>query len=219
MRGKLTRGVEIRQWREAAGLTQQDLSEAADLDVKTIRKAEAIDGRIDWRVVVAISTALGREPSDLIVSEPTECPTPERLIELVRKWQDAMMQADIPQLLSLHTPDTVVELPGALDLPGGQTVVGLEELDRMLQYLLSILRLRHVVPESLQFHVSENFVFMRSVADIEYLPIGKSYRARHINEFEFEGELVKKRVTIADYEPFRQLLAEAGHLNPLEPRE
>lgn len=91
---------------------------------------------------------------------------------------------------------------------------GIEALQEHLVKMFSLFRLRHIEPDSVQHHISGNFVFMRSIAEFEYLPAGKTYRARHFNEFEFEGDLIRRRVSSADYGELRKIIAGGKCVGP-----
>lgn len=208
MRGIQTKGNAIRSLRRSRGMTQEQLAAAAEIDVRTLRRAEAAQQRVDLRIVVAVADVFGVDPTTLILPSGTETPTAERLIELVQIWGDAMIRADIEAILAMHTQDTVLELPGLHDLPTARDCIGIAALEQQLRDTATFLRLLRATPGSERNHVCDNIVFMRVNGEFEFLPTGQTFSARHVNEIEFEGELIKRRVTIADYEPLRRILAE-----------
>lgn len=113
MRGVTANPDAIRGARCQAGWTQEQLAAASDCDVKTIRKAETPNKRVDLKVIVGIANALSRQPHELIVPH-AESPVakqgslhPERL-ERVKQWSEAFLHADVPRLLSLHTADCIL---------------------------------------------------------------------------------------------------------------
>jgi hypothetical protein len=191
-------------------MTQESLAAIAQADVKTIRKAESSGKRIDLKVIVGIAHALQTEPDELIVRQPIGVASAECLVERVKQWSDAFVRADIDSLLKLHTPDSILELPGSDDLPEAGFYQGLEALAEHFSKMFSLFRLRHMISDSLKHHVSDNFVFMRVTVEFEYLPAAKTYQAIHFNEFEFEGDLIRRRVSSADYGDLRKLLADQG---------
>lgn len=207
MRGVTPNSELIRRLRESARMTQESLAAIAQADVRTIRKAETPGKRVDLKVVVGIAQALRTEPDELIVRQPLGVASAEFLVERVKQWSDAFARADIDSLLKLHTPDTVLELPGSDDLPEAGFYQGLEALAEHFSKMFSLFRLRHMIPDSLKYHVSDNFVFMRVTAEFEYLPAAKTYRAIHFNEFEFEGDLIRRRISSADYGELRQIIS------------
>lgn len=64
-------GRRLRALRDAAGMTQQELADAAGIHIITVSKLER--GKIDpsWTVVLAVATALGVRPNDFEEDEPT----------------------------------------------------------------------------------------------------------------------------------------------------
>jgi hypothetical protein len=55
-------------------------------------------------------------------------------------------------------------------------------------------------------HAVDEYVFLRTTATIEYLPAGKSFTARHLNEFEFREGLIARQVNIADWGGLREIV-------------
>lgn len=211
-----TRAVELRQRRRTLGLTQEQLAAEASLDVKTVRKAEKPGERVDLRVIVAIAEQFSLSPQDLIEPEETACPPPERLIELVKKWGEYSITGEIDKWLAMHTTDTIFELPEKGGLPVARDCRGIDELDTFIREAAQILRIHSTDPATEQYHATGNLVFMRVTAQMEFLPARARFEARHVNEFEFEGELIKRRTTIADYHPLRKILDEMG-FDPTKP--
>lgn len=208
MRGVIPNSELIRRLRESAQMTQESLAAIAQADVKTIRKAETSGKRVDLKVIVGIAHALQIGPDELIVRKPVGALSAEYLVERVKQWNEAFMRADIDSLLKLHTPDTVLELPGSDDLPVAGRYQGLDALAQHFFKMFSLLRLRRMISDSPKYHVSDNFVFMRVTAEFEYLPAAKTYQAIHFSEFEFEGDLIRRRISSADYGELRQIISD-----------
>jgi transcriptional regulator with XRE-family HTH domain len=84
MRGVLPNGQQIRTIRTSNGLTQKELSELADLDIKTIRKAEQ-GIRLDIGSVVRIASILQVEQSSLLLTVSADV---DANYETVLRWYD-----------------------------------------------------------------------------------------------------------------------------------
>lgn len=206
MRGVVINGELIRERRRNRGMTQEELAHAADCDVRSVRKAEKGVERSDLRIVVGIARALDLEAPELIGEIQESSSDPHGNLTVVRQWVDAFFRADIQTLLDMHTDDTVLEIPGTEDLPVKDYYEGIDEQRVFLTGFFSAFRLIWYDADNTLFHVSGDHVFMRNEALITFLPKGKSYRARHVNEFEFRDGKVAKRVVTADYAKLREIL-------------
>ena len=88
MRGVQSNGAVIRKARKQRGMTQSELAIMADLDVKTVRKAEK-GLRVDLSVVTAIARTLNVDVSAIIaveVAKPTTEPGIARNLEIARRF-------------------------------------------------------------------------------------------------------------------------------------
>lgn len=207
MRGIRVRGDLIRTRRKAAGLTQEQLAAAAGCDVKTVRKTERGAERVDLWVVSAIAEILGCETESLIVLDAASEGKAELHLSLVNDWHAAFADADMDRLLALHTQDTILEIPGSEGLPAAGNFTGIAQLREHFLAMFKLFRLRAVQSDDFRIHAVDDLVFLRSTATIEYLPAGKSYTTRHVNEFEFRDGKIARRVVVADYDRLREILA------------
>jgi DNA-binding XRE family transcriptional regulator len=73
MRGRLTLGGRIRQFRESAGLTQEALAQAADIGRVTLVRLEKGEQTPRFKTLNAIAQALGRRVPEFLV-EPELLP-------------------------------------------------------------------------------------------------------------------------------------------------
>ncbi|KAA1260456.1 RNA polymerase factor sigma-70 [Rubripirellula obstinata] len=208
MRGILANGVQIRSLRKAQAMTQEDLASRADLDVKTIRKAETKKQRVDLSVLVAIADALGIAHQSISIDDQLNVLTPEQLIALVHQWNDAWLRCDIDAIVSMHTEDTVMVLPGTEDFPDAKNSQGLEELRVFLTNLFPQFQISEIDQSTLQIDVSGNHVFQRTNATITHVPSGRAYTTRHVHEIEFRGDKIAHRITVADYDLLRKIHAD-----------
>jgi transcriptional regulator with XRE-family HTH domain len=206
MRGVRVKGEVIRALRTGLGLTQDQLASRAKVDARTVRNAEEGTRRLDIRTVAAIATALGCEYRDL--SAPSGISRDQCSIHLdtVLRWHDAMLASDMDTLMSLHTEDTILEMPGAEGLPAAGTFDGHEALRTHWSEYFQIYRLTSVRYDDFLIHAVDEYVFLRTTATIKYLPAGKSFTARHVNEFEFREGPIASRVNIADWGGLRKIV-------------
>lgn len=207
MRGIRVRGNLIRTRRKAAGLTQEELAVAAGCDVKTVRKTEHGAERVDLWVMSAIAEVLGCETESLIVLDTASEGKAEFHLSLVNEWHAAYENADIDRLLALHSEDTILEIPGSDGLPAAGNFTGIAQLREHFKAMFKLFRLREVQDDDFRIHAVDDLVFLRSTATIEYLPVGKSYTTRHVNEFEFRDGKIARRVVVADYDGLREIVA------------
>jgi transcriptional regulator with XRE-family HTH domain len=199
MRGIGVKGEVIRFLRTRFGWTQDQLATQAKVDVRTIRNAEDATRNLDVRTVAAIATALGCEYGDLIAPSAVSEGQCSIHLDIVLRWHDAMLAADIDALMPLHTEDTILEVPGAEGLPATGTFIGREALQTHLTEFFHLFRVRSVRDDDFLVHAVDEYVFLRTTSTIEYLPAGKSHTARHVNEFEFRDALIARRMHIADW--------------------
>jgi hypothetical protein len=74
--------------------------------------------------------------------------------------------------------------------------------------IFKLFRLEAVRDDDFRIHAVDDLVFLRTTATLEYLPAGKSYTTRHVNEFEFRDGKIARRVVVADYDRQRDILVE-----------
>lgn len=209
MRGVCANGDTIRRIRRRLAITQEQLAGLAGCDCKTIRKAEQGRDPIDLRIIDALAMALGVEATELMASDTPDDDRSRWLIQRVEQWAQAVADGDIERLLAMHTEDTILELPGTEALPaaGGGTV-GKGALRDHFVNASQIIRLIDIDLEKTHIRVAGDRVYMRTTATFEFIPAGKGYTTQHVNEFEFRGDLIARRVTVADYEDLRQIINE-----------
>ena len=206
MRGVLLRGEVIRDLRKKAGLTQEQLAAQVDCDTKTLGKAERSNGRLDLRIAVSIAEAL-KCSSERIIDPGTLQTKTEAHIEIVHRWNEAICKWCIDDLLRFHTEDSLLEIFGAEGTSAQETYRGIEQLRAHFEETSKILRITAWDRDTIRINAVDDLVFMRSDATIEYIPNGKTYTTRHLNEFEFRNEKIARRTVIADYEALRKIIA------------
>ncbi|MEZ6130773.1 MAG: helix-turn-helix domain-containing protein [Planctomycetaceae bacterium] len=206
MRGAEVNGERIVALRKARGKTQEQLAAAADIDVTTLRNMERGRRRFDLRTILSIADVLEVDWTEVVVGLDDPAVSRERNVAVAKHWHEAFLAGDVARLLTLHTPDTVLELPGTEGLPAASCLSGIEALQQFLEDFFQVFRVVWVAAEDFQIHATDNLVFLRTTAAIEFLPKRRSYTARHVNEFEFLNGLIRRRTSIADYAGLRQLL-------------
>lgn len=59
-------GAEIKRLREALSLTQQDLADKCDVDIRTIQRVERGEHGVGLQILFALALSLETTPSDLL---------------------------------------------------------------------------------------------------------------------------------------------------------
>ncbi len=62
----------LREYREAAGLSQAELAEKAEIHRRTIIKIERGEREPHWPTAVALAKALGKKITDFLMDEPAK---------------------------------------------------------------------------------------------------------------------------------------------------
>lgn len=189
-------------------LTQEQLATACECDVKTIRKAEGHEGRVDLRIVLALARALDCDVRTLLPQEQSGTNSVDQNLQMVLRWHEAFLSGDLESLLELHTEDSILEIPAAKGLPAAEDCQGIEQLRDHLTQIFQVFRVVSVRDDDFEIHAVDQLVFLRTTATIEFLPTGKSYTARHLNEFECRDGKIARRAVIADYDKLRQAMEE-----------
>jgi transcriptional regulator with XRE-family HTH domain len=120
MRGTLANSEELQLARLRCGLTQEELATLADLDVKTVRKAEH-GLRLDLDTLTRLAYALECDLSQLI--RPVRSETDRQITwrDAVMRWHRAWDAHDMESLLSVYDDNAIMHLPGGPNIPFGGT--------------------------------------------------------------------------------------------------
>jgi len=203
MRGLTPAGDVIRDRRKVLGWTQVQLAIHVRCDSRTVRNAEQ-GKRIDGNTLSAIALAMDLTLPEISVSEENQ---QQRHIEIVREWDEAFCEADIPCLLAFHHPETVLELPGAETIPGIPETASFKGLDALREHFIqtfSMFSLVEVLEQ--QLDAIGDKVFHRSTATLRGNETGREVIMKFYNEFEFCDGLIIHRVTISDLGGHRHVL-------------
>jgi transcriptional regulator with XRE-family HTH domain len=116
MRGAISNGGQILEFRTARGLTQERLAALAGIDARTIRNAEK-GCRLDLGSLMKLAFVLETDVSTLIVPtiSPNALEVPRR--DTVLRWNRAWDARDMDALLALYHDHAVVHLPGGPTIP------------------------------------------------------------------------------------------------------
>lgn len=117
----------LRRLRLAAGLTQAQLAEVADVTDATISRIERGRFQPSHNLLVRLAAAVGASESDLVARKHAEKPqrlgpAQARLLATVRGWDDAAID-DLVRGIKLITA-AAVRSAGQLGTPSGQQARG-----------------------------------------------------------------------------------------------
>ncbi|KAA1260455.1 SnoaL-like domain protein [Rubripirellula obstinata] len=216
MRGVHPDGEKIRLARSAASMTQEEVAGIAQCNVKTIRKAEQGTNRLDLRVIAAIASAFETTVSQLTIPD-RNVDHHGHLLQRMDQWIHHFAASDVEGFLSLHTQDSVLEMPGAEDLFTPANCNGIDQLLNHAVVFFKSFRLIELQQKLTHSYAAERFVFLRMTASIEYIPAGRSYTACHVHEFEFREDKISRRVSVADYGELRQIIKEHEYTQSTKP--
>jgi transcriptional regulator with XRE-family HTH domain len=188
MRGVLVCGEQFRNARIQRGLTQESLAERADLDVKTVRNAEA-GKRVDLETLGRLAVALGANPSQFIGPGEAAAGLQDRRRDVVHHWLRAWDARDGGTLEALYHDDATMRLPGGPTIPFGGIYRGKAEIRRAHEIAWSTCRTEPIREGDLTFLVSEDVVLMQGVKGV-YLPDGTIARLRCVHIYTFAGDLI-----------------------------
>jgi transcriptional regulator with XRE-family HTH domain len=204
MRGAIANGAQIRAARLSRGLTQEQLAVMAELDVKTVRKAER-GKRLDLGPISRLAHALQIELSRLIRPAPSETEHQIRLREHVMRWQQVWDAHDSDAVVALYHDKAVLHLPGGPNIPFGGTFRGKEEIRRGNEAAWSTCRTAPAHPSEFSLTIADDTVFLQGVKGV-YLPNGELVRLWCLQVFTFEGDLIADHRVEYDTLKFAQLL-------------
>ena len=203
-RGIEANGNEIKLSRKRMGWTQEQLAAEADCAARTIRAAEQ-GKRVDATTLYAIATALSVSVETLSVIPVTSATCQNRNKETVTKWVDAYIGHDLELLLSLHHPDTVLELPGTAPILSKSRWEGLEELrEHLTNDVMKVFEFQNVQQQ--QLDAVDDLVFHRSVMTGLIRANGASVTAAYFNEFRFLDDKIIWRRTVSDLSEVKENL-------------
>jgi transcriptional regulator with XRE-family HTH domain len=203
MRGVNFNGSRLRSVRALRGLTQEQLAASADVDVKTVRKAER-GGRVDIATLSRLAHALDIRVEQLVREAEPEA-SPAR--QVVERWLAAWDAQDGDLLMSLYREDAIMYLPGASHIPFGGVFRGASQIRQANETAWATCRTVPYRSEEVSLLVSENTVVLQGMKGV-YLPNGEVASFWCVQTFSFEGDRISAHRVEYDTLTFLELL---GH--------
>lgn len=188
MRGVLVDGEQIRIGRLARGLTQEQLAVAADVDVKTIRKAEQ-GGRLDVGTLSSLSRALGVDLKTVVSDVSAEAEIKRIRMQVVERWIAAWDARDLEALLALHHDDAVMLLPGEPGIPFGGRFAGKQAIRAAHERAWQTLATQPVQPGDYQLVAGDDTVVMHGTKHVE-CPDGRFEPLSSAHIYRFIGDQI-----------------------------
>jgi transcriptional regulator with XRE-family HTH domain len=204
VRGARANGKELRVARLRRGLTQEQLAALADVDVKTVRKAEH-GMRLDLGSLTRLAFALKKELNRLIRLSRSETEIQIRRRDVVIRWHRAWDARDMEAILTDYHEHAVMHLPGGPNIPFGGTFRGKDEIRRAFGICWSTCRTEPERAEDFSLLVSDNSVVLTGPKGV-YLPSGELARLWCLQVFTFEGNLIFDHRVEYDTLKFAELL-------------
>jgi transcriptional regulator with XRE-family HTH domain len=209
MRGAIANGEYLQAVRVTRALTQEQLATLADVDVKTVRKAEQ-GKRLDVGTLARLALALGTE-LHRIIRGPTplaDLQTARRIT--VEKWRAAWDARDFEALLALYDDRIVLHLPGGPHLAWGGEFHGKEAIRRVNKMAWSLAPMVPVAPHDRFLIVCEDCAVLYGKRSLR-LPDEREILLSSMHLFAFAGRL------IVDHRVEYDTLAFSQALQPLAP--
>lgn len=173
MRGVIVDGPRLRSARVQRGLTQEQLATSADVDVKTVRKAER-SGRLDVATLVRLATPLEVGVESVMQDGHHEA-THSDLQAIAFRWLAAWDARDGDALMDLFHEDAVMHLPGAPLVPFGGTHRGRDAIRRANDLAWATARTTPEPTKNYSVIAGEDVVILQGYKGIQ-LPDGQVVR-------------------------------------------
>jgi transcriptional regulator with XRE-family HTH domain len=210
MRGAYADGERIRTARVGRGLTQEQLATRADVDVKTVRKAEQ-GKRLDVGTLARIALALGADVRSLVRASNPESDLQSARRRAVECWQAAWDARDMEAILALYHEDAVLHLPGGPHIAFSGAYRGKNQIRRANELAWSTAQTVPQRPQDYSLIVSGDTVVLHGVRGL-YLPGGEAIWLTNTYIFTFQGDLIVEHRVEYDTLGFSQAL----HLPPTD---
>ena len=197
MRGSTANGPNIRRRRKRLGLTQEELASRAEVDVKTVRNAEA-NRNLDADTLQRIAMALTVELSYIAVTSSDSNRQAPRRIRIIEKWIEAFNDQDVDGMVAVYHDDALLTFPTGGEMPGGGTYKGKEQLRRQAEESFACFKTEPFTSQSFRIHSAGDFVFLRGSAAVTVKATGASFTAELLHEFEFNDDKVTRHTGLFD---------------------
>lgn len=204
MRGALSNGDQIRTARANRGLTQEQLATLADVDVKTVRKAEQ-GKRLDVGTLARLALALQIDVNSVVRAAVNA--TAEQIARrtVVEKWQAAWDARDNDALLDLYHDQAQLHLPGGRDIPFSGTHRGKDGIGRAQRLAWSTAQTVPQKPADYSLITAGDTVVLHGVRGLRSAN-GESVWLSNIHIFRFEGDRIIDHRVEYDTLGFRQAI-------------
>jgi transcriptional regulator with XRE-family HTH domain len=204
MRGAIADGDWIRATRISRGLTQEQLAVRADLDVKTVRKAEQ-GKRLDAGTLARLALALGVNVQSLVRRAEDVSAAQAARRRVVERWQAAWDARDIDAIMALFHEHAELHLPGGPQIPFSGVHRGKESIRRANELAWATAQTVPQQPEDYSLIVSGDSVVLHGRRGVQ-LPDGNAQWLTNIHIFTFDGDLIIEQRVDYDTLGFSQAL-------------
>lgn len=193
MRGVVSHGERIRNARIAHGLTQEQLAARADVDVKTIRKAEQ-GKRLDVDTLARLARALQIEVGEVVARGSSSDGPEEVRRQVVQSWVAAWDAQDIEALLALYHDDAVMHLPSGPGNPFGGRFAGKAAIRQCNQQAWDTIKTLPARDGDFSIVVVDDTAVLQGTKRI-CLPDGREVPLTSIHMYKFAGDrIIEMRV-------------------------
>jgi ketosteroid isomerase-like protein len=204
MRGVFADGASIRSVRIDRGLTQERLADLAELDVKTVRKAER-GCRLDLSTLGRLARALETVTGRLVRPDLAETATQTRHRQVVAAWIAAWDARDADGVLAAYHEEATLRLPGGPTIPFHGSFHGKDQIRRANDIAWTACRTDPVSPHEVAIHVADDVVVVEGPKGFRR-PDGEVVRLWCVHIFTFrEGRVIDHRVEYDTLEFVRAL--------------
>ena len=193
MRGAIADGVQIREARIRQGLTQEQLASRADMDVKTVRKAEQ-GKRLDAGTLARLALALGVNVQSLVRRAEDVSAAQAARRRVVERWQAGWDARDIDAIMALYHDHAELHLPGGPQIPFSGIHRGIREIHRAIELAWATAQTVPQKSEDSTLIVSGDSVVLHGRRGLR-LPDGGTQWLSNIHIFTFnDGLILEQRV-------------------------
>lgn len=200
----MANGENVQATRLKLGLTQEQLAKLADVDVKTIRKAEQ-GKRLDLGTLTRVAYGLKTSLLHLIIPTNAENISELKRRESVMQWHQAWDDQDIEALLTLYDEEAILRLPGGPSLPTGGTFRGKSQIRTANLTAWSSCNTAPICTQDFSLFVCDDAVILNGKKSF-CLPDGQLTPLACIHIFKFKAELIVDHQVEYDTLEFARLI-------------
>ena len=212
MRGAFADGEWIRTSRVGKGLTQEQFAALADVDVKTVRKAEQ-GKRLDIGTLSRVAQVLGADVRSLLRAANGESDQASARRRAVERYEAAWEARDMEAILALYHEHAVLYLPGGPHIPFSGPFRGKVQIRQANELAWASAQTVPASPQEHSIIVSGDTVVLHARPGVR-LPNGDVVWLTHTHIFTFEGKLIVEQRVDYDTLAFIQALGlPAGGVN------